>query len=91
MPPKAVDEIHEIPEVLDFATTDIPIPEDVRYPAEFGLDDLDDEWSADEAVGDSLLGSSRVDKMLSSSVKPATARKYSRIWDKWVALLLPTG
>jgi hypothetical protein len=29
--------------------------------------------------------STSVDKMLSSSVKPATARKYSRIWDKWVA------
>jgi hypothetical protein len=85
MPPKAVDEIHEIPEVLDLATTDIPIPDDVRFPAEFGLDDLDDEWSADEAVGESFLGSTSVDKMLSSSVKPDTARKYSRIWDKWVA------
>jgi hypothetical protein len=76
---------------LDFATTDIPIPEDVRYLAEFGLDDLDDEWSADEAVGDPLLGSSSVDKMLSSSVKPATARKYSRIWDKWVAFAASHG
>jgi hypothetical protein len=82
IPSKAVDEIIEVPEVLDFATTDIPIPEDVRYPAEFGLDDLDDKWSANEAVGDSFLGSSSMDKMLSSSVKPATARKYSRIWDK---------
>jgi hypothetical protein len=90
-PLKAVDKIHEIPEVLDFATTDIPIPEDVRYPAEFGLDDLDDEGSADEAVGDTLLGSSSVDKMLSSCVKPSTARKYSRIWDKWVAFAASHG
>jgi hypothetical protein len=76
---------------LDFATTDIPIPEDVRYPTEFGLDNLDDEWSADEAVGDSFLGLSSVDKMLSSSVKPDTARKYSRIWDKWVAFAASHG
>jgi hypothetical protein len=84
-PLKAVDEIPEVPEVVDFATTDIPIPEGVRCAAEFGLDDLDDKWSADKAVGDSFLGSSSVDKMLASSVKPATARKYSRICDKWVA------
>jgi hypothetical protein len=30
--------------------------------------------------------SSSVDKMLASNGKPATARKYSRIWDKWVAV-----
>jgi hypothetical protein len=94
MPPKAVDHevvVHEVPEVLDLATTDIPIPDDVRYPSEFGLDDLDDEWSADEAVGESFLASTSVDKMLSSSVKPATARKYSRIWDKWVAFAASHG
>jgi hypothetical protein len=94
MRPKAVDHevvVHEVPEVLDLATTDIPIPDDVRYPSEFGLDDLDDNWSADEAVGESFLASNSVDKMLSCSVKPATARKYSRIWDKWVAFAASYG
>jgi hypothetical protein len=91
IPPKAVDKVHKVPEVLDLATTDIPIPDDVRYPSAFGLDNLDDEWSADEAVGESFLALTSVDKMLSSSVKPATARKYSRIWDKWVAFAASHG
>jgi hypothetical protein len=42
----------------------------------------DGEWSADESW-DSMDGSN-VDKMLDNRVKPATASKYARIWDKWV-------
>lgn len=44
----------------------------------------DGEWSADESW-DSMDGSN-VDKMLDCSIKPATASKYARIWDKWVTL-----
>jgi hypothetical protein len=36
VPLKDVDEILEIPEVANCATVDIPLPEDIRYPAEFG-------------------------------------------------------
>jgi hypothetical protein len=45
VPLKDVDEIPEIPKVANCATAGIPVPEDVRYPAEFGLNDLDKEWS----------------------------------------------
>jgi hypothetical protein len=80
---KAVDEIPEVPEVAGCATADIPVPEAVGFPADFGLSNLDGEWSPDEAVGESFLSSSSVDEMLASSIKPSTARKYGRIWDKW--------
>jgi hypothetical protein len=39
-------------------------------------------WSADESW--EAMDGSNVDKMLASSVKPSTAAKYGRIWDKWV-------
>jgi hypothetical protein len=34
---------------------------------------------------DEGMYASNVDRMLDSSVKPATAEKYTRIWDKWAA------
>jgi hypothetical protein len=40
-------------------------------------------WTADEAL--ESLDSANVDKMLASSVKPAMASKYSRVWDRLVA------
>jgi hypothetical protein len=42
------------------------------------------DWAADDG-GVDILDSSSVDRMLASSVKPATASKYGRIWDKWAA------
>jgi hypothetical protein len=43
----------------------------------------DGGWSTDESVDG--LTSSGVNRMLAASVKPSTASKYGRIWDKWVA------
>jgi hypothetical protein len=37
-------------------------------------------WSADE-LGN-VMNVSNVDKMLEASVRPSTAAKYGRIWDK---------
>jgi hypothetical protein len=42
------------------------------------------DWAADDG-GIDILDSSSVDRMLASNVKPATASKYGRIWDKWAA------
>jgi hypothetical protein len=42
------------------------------------------DWTADDG-GIDILDSSSVDRMLASTVKPATASKYGRIWDKWAA------
>jgi hypothetical protein len=42
------------------------------------------DWAADGG-GVDILDSTSVDRMLASSVKPATASKYGRIWDKWAA------
>jgi hypothetical protein len=40
------------------------------------------DWAPDDG-GVDVLDSTSVDRMLASSVKPATASKYGRIWDKW--------
>jgi hypothetical protein len=54
-----------------------------RHPS-FDLLLEDEGWSADESWEG--MYASNVDRMLDSSVKPATAEKYTRIWDKWLAL-----
>jgi hypothetical protein len=41
-------------------------------------------WAPDDGGVDHLDPTS-VDRMLASSMKPATASKYGRIWDKWTA------
>jgi hypothetical protein len=55
----------------------------VEEPTAFlALLEDDEGWSADESW--EAMDGSNVDKMLASSVKPSTAAKYGRIWDKWV-------
>jgi hypothetical protein len=47
---------------------DIPLPDD-------------GDWLADKTVD--VLDSTNVDKLLASSIKPSTAAKYAKIWDRW--------
>jgi hypothetical protein len=53
-----------------------------RHPS-FDLLLEDEGWSADKLWEG--MDATNVDRMLDSSVKPATAEKYARIWDKWAA------
>jgi hypothetical protein len=53
-----------------------------RHPS-FNLLLEDEGWSADESWEG--MDATNVNRMLDSSVKPATAEKYARIWDKWAA------
>jgi hypothetical protein len=59
-------------------TAFVGVPEPTAFILLLG----DGEWSTDKPWEDQ----SSVQKMLDSSIKPATAVKYGRIWDKWVTL-----
>jgi hypothetical protein len=69
----------------------VQLPEEIQeapvkplYEVENLVVDGTVDWAADDG-GVDILDSTSVDRMLASSVKPATASKYRRIWDKWAA------
>jgi hypothetical protein len=60
------------------------VPAEPLYEVENLVIDGAVDWAPDDG-GVNHLDPTSVDRMLASSVKPATASKYGRIWDKWAA------
>jgi hypothetical protein len=82
--------------LADESNSDVLLPE-IQLPAEIQAATAESfyevkdlvidgavDWAPDDGGVDHLDPAS-VDRMLASSVKPATAQKYGRIWDKWAA------
>jgi hypothetical protein len=75
----------------DIPHTGVPPPVEVPamsvkplYEVENLVVDSAVDWIADDG-GIDVLDLTSVDRMFASSVKPATASKYGRIWEKWAA------